>query len=61
MKVRKKVLVTTLLKPGEASKNELGKLFVQRWQVEVDLRNIKTTLAIGNIKDTHIFDMSANP
>ena len=49
-KVRKKVLVTTLLKPGEASKNELGKLFVQRWQVEVDLRNIKTTLGMETLK-----------
>lgn len=50
MKVRKKVLVTTLLKPGEASKNELGKLFVRRWQVEVDLRNIKTTLGMETLK-----------
>jgi hypothetical protein len=45
-KVRKKVLVTSFLKPREVSKRELGKLFLQRWNVELDLRNIKTTLGM---------------
>jgi hypothetical protein len=46
VKVQKKVLVTTLLAPGEASKNALAKLYLQRWSVELDLRNIKTTLGM---------------
>jgi hypothetical protein len=50
MRVRGKVLVTTLLNPGETSKNELGKLFVLRWSVELDLRNIKTTLGMEALK-----------
>ncbi len=45
-KVGKKVLVTTLLKPKKTSKKTLGKLFYQRWNVELDLRNIKTTLGM---------------
>lgn len=50
MRVRGKVLVTTLLSPRYASKNELGTLFVQRWNVELDLRNIKTTLGMETLK-----------
>lgn len=46
VKVCKKVLVTTLLKPQKTSKNALGKLYLQRWHVELDLRNIKTTLGM---------------
>lgn len=46
VKVRKKVLVTSFLKPREVCKRELGTLFVQRWNVELDLRNIKTTLGM---------------
>ncbi|MEJ2418364.1 MAG: hypothetical protein P8Y45_15830 [Exilibacterium sp.] len=44
VKVRKKVLVATLLSAKKTTKNALGKLFCQRWQVELDLRNIKSTL-----------------
>jgi len=46
VQVRKKVLVTSFLKPREVCKRELGKLFLQRWNVELDLRNIKTTLGM---------------
>jgi len=46
VKVDKKVLVTTFLTPRAVSKNALGKLFLQRWHVELDLRNIKTTLGM---------------
>jgi len=49
VKVSKKVLVTTFLAPGKASKNALGKLFLQRWHVELDLRNIKTTLGMETL------------
>lgn len=45
-KIGKKVLATSFLKPREVSKRELGKLFLQRWNVELDLRNIKTTLGM---------------
>lgn len=48
-KVRNKVLVTSFLKPREVSKRELYKLFMQRWNVELDLRNIKTTLGMESL------------
>jgi hypothetical protein len=44
--VGKKVLVTTLLSPRKTAKADLGALFLQRWHVELDLRNIKTTLGM---------------
>ena len=46
VKVGKKVLVTTFLNPRQTSKGELGRLFWQRWNVELDLRNIKCTLGM---------------
>lgn len=46
VKVGKKVLVTTLLSPRKTAKADLGALFLQRWHVELDLRNIKTTLGM---------------
>jgi len=39
-----KTLVTTLLCPKQTSKAELQALFSSRWHVELDLRNLKTTL-----------------
>lgn len=45
-KVDKKVLVTSFLKPREVCKRELEGLYLQRWNVEVDLRHIKTTLGM---------------
>lgn len=50
IRVRKKVLVTTLLSPKKFRKNELGVLYVDRWQVELDIRNIKTTLGMELLK-----------
>jgi hypothetical protein len=44
LRVKKKILVTSFLDPAEVSKREVGNLFLQRWNVELDLRNIKTTL-----------------
>lgn len=41
-----KILVTTLLSSKIASKQELKKLYQQRWHIELDLRNIKTTLGM---------------
>ena len=49
VKVGKKVLVTSFLNPCEVCKRELGKLFLQRWNVELDLRNIKTTLGMERL------------
>jgi len=46
VKVGKKVLVTTLLNPCQTGKAELGQLFKARWNVELDLRNIKSTLGM---------------
>jgi hypothetical protein len=47
--IRKKVLVTSFLKPRAVSKRDLGKLFLQRWNAELDLRNIKETLGMGRL------------
>ena len=41
-----KILVTTMLEPREVNKAELSDLYVMRWSVEWDLRNIKTTLGM---------------
>ena len=49
VKVGKKILVSTFLMPKEVSKNALGKLFWQRWHVELDLRNIKSTLGMETL------------
>lgn len=46
-KVGKKVLVTSFLNPREVCKREMGSLFVQRWNVELDLRNVKDTLGMA--------------
>jgi len=44
------VLVTTLLSPKYVSKSELSSLYKQRWNVELDLRNIKTTLGMDTLR-----------
>ena len=44
-----KILVTTLLSPKIASKKSLKDLYQQRWHVELDLRNIKTTLGMETL------------
>ena len=49
MRVRGKILVS-ILTPWEASRNELGALFTDRWPVEVDLRHLKTTLGMEVLK-----------
>ena len=42
-KVAHQVLVTTLLDHRKVSKDELSALYARRWNVELDLRNLKTT------------------
>jgi hypothetical protein len=46
LKVRGRILVTTLLKPRSAPRSELAHLYARRWNVELDLRNIKMTLGL---------------
>ena len=49
VKVRKKVLVTSFLNPREVCKREIGQLFLRRWNVELDLRNMKSTLGMERL------------
>ena len=49
VKVGGKILVTTLLSPSDASKRALKDLYKSRWNVELDLRNIKTTLGMETL------------
>ena len=49
VKVGEKILVTSFITPREVCKRELARLFVQRWNVELDLRNIKTTLGMESL------------
>jgi hypothetical protein len=49
LRVGKKILVTTFLHPRKTPKGKLGELFWQRWHVELDLRNIKTTLGMERL------------
>ena len=47
-----KILVTTLLCPQHTPKADLKALYRQRWHVELDLRNIKTTLGMDRLSCT---------
>ena len=49
LKVKGKLLITTLLSSKECPKHELNALYKKRWHVEVDLRNIKTTLGMETL------------
>lgn len=46
LKVNGKILITTLLSPKQTPKQALKELYKKRWQVELDFRNIKTTLGM---------------
>jgi hypothetical protein len=46
VKVDGQVLVTTMLAPRRVRKAQLSELYGLRWNVELDLRNIKTTLGM---------------
>ncbi len=49
LKAGGKVIITTLLSPKQASKKQLKALYKNRWHVELDLRNIKTTLGMEKL------------
>lgn len=44
-----RILVTTLTEPRQVAKRALGQLYKKRWHVELDLRNLKTTLGMEHI------------
>ena len=50
VKVAHQVLVTTLLNPREVDKNELSALYARRWNIELDLRNLKTTTGMDVLR-----------
>lgn len=45
-----KIMVTTFLCPKDTPKSALKALYRQRWNVELDLRNIKTTLGMEHLR-----------
>ena len=45
-----KIMVTTFLCPKQTPKKVLKALYRQRWNVELDLRNIKTTLGMEQLR-----------
>ena len=49
VKVKGRVLVTTLRDARTTPKQELGELYRQRWNVELDVRNIKTTMQMEQL------------
>ena len=44
------VLVTTLLDPLEYTKDELARLYLERWNIELDLRSIKCLMKIDVLR-----------
>jgi hypothetical protein len=49
-RTRSVVVVTTLLDPGQASREELASLYRARWNNELDLRSIKVTLQMSLLR-----------
>jgi hypothetical protein len=49
-KVAHRVLVTTLHDHRRVSKDDLSQLYAQRWNVELDLRNLKTTTGMDVLR-----------
>jgi hypothetical protein len=45
-----RILVTSMLDEKEVCKHELSQLYAYRWNVELDLRNIKTTLGMDILR-----------
>ena len=48
-RVRHQVLVTTLREPRRVDKQELCDLYARRWNVELDLRSLKTTMGMETL------------
>lgn len=50
VKVSHQVLVTTLVNPRQVDKDELSALYARRWNIELDLRNLKTTTGMDVLR-----------
>jgi hypothetical protein len=50
VRVRGRVLVTTLLDPAVVDPTELDRLYQQRWHIELDLRSIKITIGMDILR-----------
>lgn len=50
VKVDHQVLVTTLLNHRQVTKRDLSALYARRWNVELDLRNLKTTTGMDVLR-----------
>ena len=68
-RTREIILVTTLLDPAAYPAEELARLYLRRWQVEVNLRNLKITMGMdvlrcktreGVLKEMHMFAIAYN-
>ena len=49
LKTGGKIIITPLRSPKQASKKQLKALYKNRWHVELDVRNIKTTLGMEKL------------
>jgi len=49
LKTGGKILITTMLCPKKYPTKTMGALYKQRWQIEVDFRNIKSTLGLRSL------------
>src|SRR5207244_11607312 len=47
---KRRVVVTTLLRPRDASRRDLTDLYRRRWQGELDLRSLKQTMQLGILR-----------
>lgn len=49
LRIKHKIIVTTLMKPAEHSKITISDLYQSRWNIEVDFRNLKTTMGMSEL------------
>ena len=49
LRVKHKTIVTTLMKPAEHNKTTISELYQSRWNIEVDFRNLKTTMGMSEL------------
>jgi len=49
LKVKHKIIVTTLFEAEKHSKSDIAKLYQNRWNIEVDFRNLKTTMGMSEL------------
>ena len=50
VQVAHRVLVTTLMKHRQSSKEDLSQLYARRWNIELDLRHLKSTCAMDVLR-----------